>query len=255
MDYLEERNLYRFTVMGTETDIEDRLHYHALCSMLQEAACLDADRQGCGSNTLDQMNACWLILRMKVCMTRIPKWRDEIYVRTVSHGYQRVFFNRDFDIYDSNFEPIGWATSVWVITEQGSHRPIRPASIPGMEALACQEPSSRNVEKLIPVDACQRDEGNPITRYADYSDIDRNMHVNNTRYIAWSEDSFYLQNPTTDAIKSLVINYSSEVKTGEEVKVFRSTINGSVQVDGFEVSTLRHVFSARFDSDVIDGVK
>lgn len=247
MDYLEDRNLYRFTVMGTETDIEDRLHYHALCSMLQEAACLDADRQGYGSNTLDQMNACWLILRMKVCMTHIPKWRDEIYVRTVSQGYQRVFFNRDFDIYDSNFEPIGWATSVWVITEQGSHRPIRPSSIPGMEAFACHEPSSRCVEKLFPVTEEKRDQIHQLTRYADYSDIDRNMHVNNTRYIAWSEDSFYLHIPTSQQIHALEINYASEVKAGEEVKVYRSEFDDAVQVDGFETQSKRHVFSARFD--------
>ncbi len=248
MEYLDQCNLYRFTVIGTETDIEDRLHYHALCSMLQEAACLDAERSGYGANTLDGLKACWLILRMKVCMTRIPKWRDEIYISTESHGFQRVFFNRDFDIYDSNFEPIGWATSVWVITEQGSHRPIRPAAIPGMEAFACTTPSSRSVDKLFPVSEENRDFQNQLTRFADYSDIDRNMHVNNTRYIAWSEDSYYLQVPMSEPIHSLSINYSSEVKPGEEVKVYRSFVDGNVQVDGFEVLTQRHVFSARFDN-------
>lgn len=247
MEYIEKGDLYRFTVIGTETDIADRLHYHALCSMLQEAACLDADRNGYGSTTLDQMGACWLILRMKVVMEKIPKWRDEIYIRTYSHGFQKVFFNRDFDIFDANQERIGWATSVWVITEQGDHRPIRPSTIPGMDAFACTEPSERKVEKLFPASETARESTHQLTRYADYSDIDRNSHVNNTRYIAWSEDSYYLAVPTEQQIQSMTINYASEVKPGEEVKIYRSIVEGNVQVDGFEVESGRHVYSARFD--------
>ena len=116
-----------------------------------------------------------------------------------------------------------------------------------MEAFACNEPSSRSVEKLFPVTEEKRDQIHQLTRYADYSDIDRNMHVNNTRYIAWSEDSFYLHIPTTQQIHALEINYASEVKAGEEVKVYRSEFDDAVQVDGFETQSKRHVFSARFD--------
>ena len=68
MQFIEEENLYRFTIIGPETDIHDRLHYHSLFAMLQEAACLDADRHGFGSDKMDELTACWLILRMKVVM-------------------------------------------------------------------------------------------------------------------------------------------------------------------------------------------
>lgn len=247
MEYIEERNLYRFTVIGTDTDVYDSLHYHSLCSMLQEAACYDADRQGYGASVLDELQACWLILRMKIVMEQIPKWREEIYIHTKSNGYQKVFFNRDFEILDADFKRIGWATSIWVITEKDTHRPIRPNSIPGMEAFVRTEPFERTVDKLFPVDENLRQHEGQITRFADFSDIDRNMHVNNTRYVAWTEDCVYRQISMKHAIQSLSIHYASEVKMGEEVKVYCFTSLDHVQVDGFEASQGRHVFSARVE--------
>lgn len=246
MQYIPQEDLFRFTIIGTETDIADRLHYHALCAMLQEAACLDVDHHGFGADVMDSYHACWLLLRMRVDMVKIPKWKDAIYIRTWSNGYQKVLFNREFAILDEMKEEIGRATSVWIIAQQGDHRPIRPSTIPGMDVYACTEPSDQKIDKLFPPDEEKRESAHVLTRYADYSDIDRNMHVNNTRYIAWSEDSFYSQKDVSTQIRSMTINYASEVKPGEEVKIYRSNTEDGVQIDGFEVATGRHVFSSRF---------
>ena len=50
MQYLPEKNLFQFTIIGPQTDIHDRLFYHSLFAMLQEAACLDADHNGFGAD-------------------------------------------------------------------------------------------------------------------------------------------------------------------------------------------------------------
>lgn len=246
MQYIPEEDLFRFTIIGTETDIADRLHYHALCAMLQEAACLDVDHHGFGADIMDSYHACWLLLRMRVDMVKIPKWKDVIYIRTWSAGYQKVLFNREFAIFDGNKEEIGRATSVWIIAQQGDHRPVRPSTIPGMDMYASKEATEQKIDKLFPLEEEKRGNAHTLTRYADYSDIDRNMHVNNTRYIAWSEDSFYSQQDVSTQISSMTINYASEVKPGEEVKIYRSNTDGGVQIDGFETTTGRHVFSSRF---------
>lgn len=243
MQFIEEENLYRFTIIGPETDIHDRLHYHSLFAMLQEAACMDADRHGFGSDKMDELTACWLILRMKVVMKKIPKWKDTIYIRTWSMGFERLFFNRDFDIFDEDKNLIGEATSVWVIAHQGDHRPIRPQSIPGMEIFEAKAPAVRKTEKVSPIPDEEREGLPKLKRFADYSQIDRNMHVNNTNYVAWSEDACYSEIPTERRIRELTINYSSEVHPGEEVLIYYTKQDDSILVDGIEAQSGRHVFT------------
>ncbi|MBP5493066.1 MAG: hypothetical protein J6Y08_09495 [Clostridiales bacterium] len=243
MQYIQDQNLFQFTIIGPETDILDRLHYHALFAMLQEAACLDAEHHGFGSHDMDTFEACWLLLRMKVHMDKVPKWQDRIYIRTWSRGFQKVLFNRDFDIFDENMERIGWATSVWVIAHHGDHRPVRPQSIPGMEIYATVVESDRKVEKIAPLSKEEEDLAPALCKYADFSEIDRNMHVNNTRYIAWSEDGYYVDLSYETPIREVSINYSSEVKQGEEVRIFRKSFGDYVQIDGYEAESGRHVFS------------
>lgn len=243
MEFIADKNLFRFTIIGPETDIHDRLHYHSLFAMLQEAACIDADHSGFGAEKMDELEACWLLLRMKVTIDKIPHWKDNIYIKTWSCGFQKVLFNRDFAIFDSNMEKIGSATSVWVIAHTGDHRPVRPQMIPGMEVFNNPEAMKNKVDKILPREVDVAVDKPSLSKYADYSDIDRNMHVNNTRYIAWSLDAFYKEVPHDVKIKELSINYSSEVKPGEEVYIYRTSIQDGVQVDGFEASSGRHVFS------------
>ncbi|MBR3032127.1 MAG: hypothetical protein IKH92_03805 [Clostridiales bacterium] len=249
MKYLPQEDLYGFTIIGPETDIHDRLHYHSLFAMLQEAACLDADRHGFGAEVMDGLSACWLLLRMKVEMDSIPKWKDVIYIRTWSQGFDRVLFNRDFDIFDKDKKLIGRATSVWVIAHQGDHRPVRPASIPGMDVFEAKEPSTRKAEKIPPISDEKRENSPKFKRFADYSQIDRNMHVNNTHYVAWSEDACYSLIPTDERISELTINYASEVHPGEEVQLFCTKEDGCIIVDGIEAVSKRHVFTTRIVSE------
>lgn len=244
MQYLPEKNLFQFTIIGPQTDIHDRLFYHSLFAMLQEAACLDADHNGFGADVMDKIPACWLLLRMKVSMEKIPKWKDVIYIKTWSCGFDKVLFNRDFDVFDQDMNRIGKATSVWLVAHQGDHRPMRPQSIPGMEVYASYEPSDRKAEKLFPTSEEERAGLHKLTRYADYSEIDRNMHVNNTRYLAWSTDAYYFFHSHEEPVTELTINYSSEVHPGEEVHLYSIPKEGKMQVDGFEAVSGRHVFSA-----------
>lgn len=248
MQYLPEENLYRYTIIGPETDIHDRLHFHSLFAMLQEAACLDADRHGFGAEVMDGLSVCWLLLRMKVEMDSIPKWKDDIYIRTWSQGFERLLFNRDFDIFDKDRNLIGRATSVWVIAHQGDHRPVRPSSIEGMSVFEAVQPSGRKAEKIQPIPDEKRANSPKLKRFADYSQIDRNMHVNNTHYVAWSEDACYTLVSTEDRIRELTINYSSEVHPGEEVQLFCIREDGMIYVDGIEVKSGRHVFSTQIVS-------
>ena len=61
-----------------------------------------------------------------------------------------------------------------------------------------------------------------ISKYADYTELDRNHHVNNTRYAAWFCDAIHKFGLKPELIKEFTINYISEVKDSEKVDLYVS---------------------------------
>lgn len=225
---------YQFEIKGTETDSLDRLHMSALLAMMQEAAYKNAETLGIGAGYLDPQGICWLLSKISVRMKSLPRWLDNITVSTWSRGPRRLLFLRDFTFYVGGHAPeniIGHASSEWFLAGTGSHRPLRPDQViepariknhqqaPAVFDFDC--PRLKNIE--IP------DSNEPVlVKYADFSDIDRNGHVNNTRYAAWAVDAVqaYLSRQTDDkdiipmSINGLDIQYISELFFGNRIDMF-----------------------------------
>ena len=73
-----------------------------------------------------------------------------------------------------------------------------------------------------------------IIKYADFNELDRNRHVNNSRYTAWAYDALFKCGYDVTKIEDLVINYNCEVKAGEKVELFISTNEDKVTVFGYK---------------------
>ena len=231
---LKTAGFYHFDIKGTETDCLDRLHISALLAMMQEAAYKNAETLGIGASYLDPQGICWLLSKISVRMTKLPRWLDNITVSTWSRGPRRLLFLRDFTFYSGGLEPenvIGHASSEWFLAGADSHRPLRPEQViepsriknhqqaPAVFDFDC--PRLKNLDTL--------EESEPIlVKYADFSDIDRNNHVNNTRYAAWAVDAVqaYLSGQTGDksiipmSISGFDIQYISEIFFGSKVDIF-----------------------------------
>jgi acyl-ACP thioesterase len=248
---------YHFQVLGPDVNFRDKLHLHSLFGMLQEAASRSATEHGWGSEEMDKHNACWLLLRISVVMSKLPSWQDKLTVATWSRGFQRLYFLRDFLIYDSLGQEIGKATSMWIAADKDSHRPIRPV-------LFTEISQETSIDKFVLYDSppkldsilsdLKAQEGGPsIVKYADYSEIDRNMHVNNTRYIAWCMDAAHTDILAKSDILSVDINYLSEIKFKEKVDLFVKEEDDIIQVDGIVRDSNRYAFCCRmYKSDFME---
>ena len=73
-----------------------------------------------------------------------------------------------------------------------------------------------------------------IIKYADYTELDRNRHVNNSRYTAWAFDALFKYGYDVTLVEDLVINYNSEVKAGEKVELFISNDGEKISVFGYK---------------------
>lgn len=242
---------YSFTIKNTETDAADKLHMHALFSMLQEAASLNALDYGVGSKELDEINLCWLLLRVSVRMEKMPAWLDEISIETWSRGADRLFFYRDYIIHSSKGEILGRASSLWVIAEKDSHRPVRPSMLleNGNLPVDPEGVFDFNPPKLFPGKSAQwmseNENESILMKFADFSEIDRNKHVNNTRYVAWCIDTFFKNHQDACFIKGIDINFLSEIYYQSKIYLFQgSSSDGTSQIDGYVSGSEKAAFSS-----------
>lgn len=245
-------SFYSYEIHGTDTDYMDQIHMHSLFSMMQEAASLNADIYGWGSEVLDSMDICWLLLRMSVRMTRRPAWQEKVTVETWSRGAEKIYFHREFIMYDGNKKKIGAGSSVWILANKTTHRPVRPSAVLEISKVSSDLTAAmlQDPPKISPkfdkewMSANQTGE-NTMVKFADFSEIDRNHHVNNTRYVAWCMDAAHNKYLDQCEILGIDINYNTEIHFGEKVVLFfEQDAEKNVQVDGFAVSQEKIAFSA-----------
>ena len=225
------RDGHSFYIKGTDTDFRDALQLNGLMADLQEAACLNADNLGWGAPQLDPKGLAWMLIRTSVRMDRLPSWGDEMTVDTWSRGPKHLLFMRDYNIFSKSGEKIGAATSAWLLVDSTTHHPVRPKVVEVDESVIFDNRSSLGFDspKLHPNPGIENIEP-VITKHADFSEIDRNMHVNNTRYIAWCVDAAHYCGLESAEIKGVDINYISEIKFGSTVDIYIMPLDPSIEI-------------------------
>ena len=214
-----------FTVKGTDCAEGGKLLPNMLLSYLQETADKGAGDCGLDRTVINKLDSSWIILRIRVHIDDLPRWRDRFTVRTWSTGVKKFFFDREFEVYDKDMRRIAYASSVWILADLNTHRPLIPDRIPGLPEIRSQQDTlvfgEMTPKMKIPLK--ETFTGKPdIIKYADYSDIDHNHHVNNTRYLAWATDAFDKHGLDLNDISDLSVYFESEVKKGEKIDLFVS---------------------------------
>ncbi|NJP39894.1 hypothetical protein HCH52_02340 [Oscillospiraceae bacterium HV4-5-C5C] len=236
----------KFSIFSTQCDLWDKVQAEALFAMMQEVASDNAVDNGYGYIQLDPQGLVWLLSRSSLRMNSYPGWGDDLYIRTWCRNVERLFYMRDFELSNGQGRLWGCATTAWFLSDKSTHKPERADRISLQ-----QQQTFVNPEAVLPFDAIKLRNASvvypdlpQIKKYADFSDIDRNHHVNNTRYVAWVADCFYaakgLQRPHT--IMGLDLNFVSELHAGDEVFLFGAEAPASPSVPLAEASNLSGFF-------------
>lgn len=251
--------LYTFDIRSTDVDFADQLQLPSLFAYLQEAAYRHAEQLGIGASCLDQLDLSWVLTKISLRLSHLPVWGEQVQVRTWSRGAEKLLFVRDFILsagpVGGPYLPFGRASSEWLVVSRGSHRPQRPATVLEAAGLpASQAAAEQALDFPCPKLTAAPEARAVLRKYADFSEIDRNRHLNNTRYIAWAVDALYadqlgdlahLVDPAAKPlrIQALDIHYLQEIKPGEPVDL---AISPSLQVEGTNRSTGICSFRVRF---------
>jgi acyl-ACP thioesterase len=205
-----------YPIYWYDTDRNGHLKMSAIANYLQESAWRHANHLGFGYEDAEKRNEFWVIISLMIRMVEMPEWGRKITVETWPKGIDRLFAYRDFKLMDSTGKVIGAATSGWMILDKDTRRPKNvDIAKPILHLATHQDVLDCNPPLLKPLKEITDTEPRKVR----FSEVDQHGHVNNIRYIDWSLDALSSEWHRTHRIKTLVINYLSEVDSDDVIQI------------------------------------
>ena len=239
-----------YKVTSFLTNAYGKLGLYSLLNILQDIAGDHATMLGFGYEDMVRMKTFWVLTRQKVQMMRWPVQGDTITVKTWVRLGDGALSNRDFSIFLGN-EKIGECSTAWITLDAENRRPTLIDRSGVLSQLTPFEKVSVDAEK-IPLIKEGLSEISKLT--VRNSDIDFNMHVNNTKYAQWILDSIPLTSHGQYDLRTYEVNFLAETKLDDAIIIqksardyqesgsFRSQFQGVREADG------KVVFVARLEA-------
>ena len=188
----------------------------SLMKYIQSAAELQLTESGNSYAVLKQKERAFILSKIRMEFYESPKAYEKLTAETFPVSSRGFTFLRCY-LLKKGDDIIGRAISAWALINTKDHSLVRVNDF----ELGLQEYNSLDIENprlIIPVAP------EVVGKYkVRYSDLDQNMHMNNTRYPDMYSDFLPLENKR---IREITISYQNEARAGEELTVYRSFSDG-----------------------------
>ena len=209
-----------YRVKWHDTDAARRVRPSEILVYMQETANLQLRSAG---NTLDNMRdergLAFILSKIKLVFHSPLYAYDEINVRTWTCESRGYTFLRCFDIYRGE-ELIAQAKSFWALVDLNTKRFVRADGFElGVES---DEPLDIEVQRRIKPPASELEALGE--REIRYSDIDYNMHMNNTKYPNMLCD--FMPIDKVGGIREMTLEFLHESALGDTLTFYGADENG-----------------------------
>lgn len=197
-------------------------------------------------DTLARRHLFWAVIRYRAQITRLPVLGETITVETWPMPTTRSAFPRSTVAYDANGQELFRTIGLWVLMDTESRAMVLPGRS-GIDLIG----TLRGNELAPPSSILPKPLENTVTRRVGYTELDRNGHMNNTRYLDWVDDllpsAFHAERP----VREFTVCYLNEAREGQEISLNWQLLDGPcLQVDGHRACTdvpgkQERVFSAQ----------
>jgi acyl-ACP thioesterase len=157
-----------------------------ILTLLEETAAEHSYNIGYSLYALEQQHIGWVLVSGAIDMTRYPKYKEQITIRTWLSKFTLVKGCRENIILDRAGNTIGRAKGLWVFYDIEKRKPV-----PVFDDIKQKWGLMPDVSHEIHEDAIKIiNHDNYQQEFAVYkSDIDNNRHINNIRYLHWLIES------------------------------------------------------------------
>jgi len=192
------------------------LKHTEICNLLQLTAGYHAEHGGLSFTDMQRFDQAWVLSRMRVEITELPKWRDVVTVKTWIHDLQGSRSIRALEMYVGDKKIIGSIT-YWAVF----NTKLRKA-----EALALPHEHFEKYPDRFPTQQMfgkvniNRESELHLTRKVVLSDLDIVFHANNVKYLEWCLDAIDHRLILKQQLESFDMNFLRELQLGDEVQLY-----------------------------------
>lgn len=216
-----------FEVTDNCVDCYGRLRPSSILFFAQVAAGEHCKALSLGYDIMAQKRMFWAVTRHRVQITRIPRRGETIRVETWPMPTTRVSFPRSMVAYDSDGNECFRSISLWVLMDLDTRNMI----LPGKSGITLSG-SLRGNELSSPTGVVSKVMSHHRSREVCFTDLDRNGHMNNTRYLDWIDDLLPSPFHAQHDLKEFTVCYLSEAREGQNLNLsWDIPEEGCLQVD------------------------
>lgn len=206
----------KFFLSAAEVNAEGEMSIPLLTSRIIDVATAHANSLGIGNPSMQSLGCGWVLSRLAVEMTRYPQVNETYCISTWVEAWNRHFSTRNFAITDAAGNPLGYATSIWMVINYVTHENA------GLTHLHLA-PDMVNDTKVPIARPGRHVVGQPTETPREYAfkycDLDFYRHVNTVRYVQLLINSFSLEEMDANMVRRLDLAFIREGRYGETVRV------------------------------------
>ena len=203
-----------FKITDLYIDCFGRLLPSKILYMMQEVAGNHFAQMAMDYDSLAQRGLFWAITRNKVQITRLPMRGETIRLETWPMPTTRVAYPRSIVAYDEDGNEVFRSITLWVLMDANNRSMVLPGKS-GIDVVG----TLRGNELASPLGLPAKALVNRRKRYVNFTDLDRNAHMNNTRYLDWVYDLLGADFHKDHTLREFTLCYLNEAREGQQLEL------------------------------------
>ena len=220
---MEKVGCYVFLAEPFHCDFSGRLFMGHLGNHLLNAADFHSTDRGFGMQRLMSINRSWVLSRLAIEMTEMPRQYTRFNVETWVENAMRFFTSRNFRVVAGD-KVYGYGRSIWAMIDTETRQPTDIFAIDG---------GAIN-DWIVKDKECPIDKGGRVRMGNDaqlvrtidthYSDVDINGHINSVKYIEHVLDLWPLDWYREHQLRRMEIAYVAEAHAEDQLSFYREQV-------------------------------
>ena len=203
-----------FTVEDAYVDRYGRMKPSQILYLAQDMGGRHSALMSLDYDTLAGRNLFWAVTRHRVQVSRMPMRGETLRLETWPLPTTRAAFPRSVVAYDSQGNELFRCITLWVLMDLDTRKMI----VPGKSGIMVTG-TLRGNELTVPTGLPAKALRSTVSRQVCFTDLDRNGHMNNCRYLDWIADLLPSAYHGSHEIREFTACYLSEAREGQELEL------------------------------------
>lgn len=200
------------------------LKYTDLCNILQLMAAAHSELGGISFSDMQKFDQAWVLSRMRVEITALPKWKDIVTVKTWINTLENSRSVRALELYVNGKKMVGCET-FWAVFNTKIRRP-EALALPFEHFELYQEQKATQItfSKIN----LNNEKESVFEKTVVLSDLDNVNHVNNVKYLEWCLDLVDENLILNQKIESFEMNFLKELSLKDKVVIHENLTSNAM---------------------------